>query len=171
MEPRDEALVPALLRSESDAGRDPTQARGQVPLDLHAGTHVDLAEARGHRGPESVDDVRVAKHVPGEGDTAAPHDCEEDIDERPRRPSEDREAEGRERRCGNREAREPDREGRIGEPRGWEEGQDEQGDSDETDWGLWVPDTEEDEDMSRSQDEELVNHEQAEERGRGADGW
>src|SRR5207245_9491428 len=87
---RHEARGSASLRPEADAGGHHTETSGHVSLDLHPGAHVDLAEPRGHRRPQAVDDVCLAQGVPRGRDSARIGQREEDIEDRPRRATEAR---------------------------------------------------------------------------------
>src|SRR2546425_1118150 len=164
MEAGHEARVPAPVGPEAHASRDPAEPSRDMPLDFHPRAHVDLAEPRGHRRPQAMDDVRVAQGVPAEGDSARVDEREEDVEDWRRRAAQNGETERSERGRGERKIGEADGERGVREGCGREDRDDEERRADESDWDPGEPDPQDDEDLRRHQHEERVDDEEAEQR-------
>ena len=170
MEARHEPGVAAAVRPQADAGRHAPEARHDAPLHLHPRAEIDLAEARGQRGLEAVEDVRLRVGQPDAGDGGQVGGRDRGIEERRLGRPQDRESEGCEGDRRQRQFVESDGQSGDGDPESGQERKADHGESQEADWDLRESDAEDHEHLGGQEDEGDVEGEDPEQRHRRDDG-
>ncbi len=170
MEARHEPGVAAAVRPQADAGRHAPEARHDAPLHLHPRAEIDLAEARGQRGLEAVEDVRLRVGQPDAGDGGQVGGRDRDLGQARRGRPQDRESEGREGDRRQRQFVESDRQSGDSDPEGGQQREADHGESQEADRDLRESDAEDHEHLGGQEDEGDVEGEDPEQRHRRDDG-